>query len=164
LRVPCARRREGSDHIHLFNAVTGGAHLGGTCFERDMQMFSLPGTNSGAVVSAIPANCFTNLQWRRARPITASRIGSLSPSHAAVFITYHPRGFAETRCWHNRALELDPSFRLGRGSAGYLSHIQNVVLGPCRSILNSQEGSSSASSLGIDHRTMVIQTRARWLP
>ena len=136
----------------LIDAVTG-AHIWADRFERDLtDVFALQDEVTVAVVSAIqPKLLQTEIAMAtRRRPENLTAYDFYLRAMQQFYLTTR-EGVAEAIRLAHRALELDPRFGFVAALAG-VCHMNNVVLGyACRSSIRPQ-GSSSASSLGLEHR------------
>ena len=136
----------------LIDAVTG-AHIWADRFERDLtDVFALQDEVTVAVVSAIqPKLLQTEIAMAtRRRPENLTAYDFYLRAMQQFYLATR-EGVAEAIRLAHRALELDPRFGFVAALAG-VCHMHNVLLGYAdRSSIRAQ-GSSSAFSLGIEHR------------
>jgi adenylate cyclase len=131
----------------LIDAVTG-AHIWADRFERDLtDVFGLRDEVTVAVVSAVePKLRQTEIAMAaRQRPKNLTAYDLFLRALQQFYLTTR-EGDAEAIRLAHRALELDPCC-----SGRCLSHAKRH-LGPCRRSSIPPQGSSSTSSLGIEHR------------
>ena len=136
----------------LIDAVTG-AHIWADRFERDLtDIFALQDEVTVAVVSAIqPKLLQTEIAMAtRRRPENLTAYDFYLRALAAVLPSDPRRCGRDDQAGSSR-FGAGPSVRLGRGSGRCLSHAKRPLGLCCRSSIRPQ-GSSSASSLGIEHR------------
>ena len=136
----------------LIDAVTG-AHIWADRFERDLtDIFALQDEVTVAVVSAIqPKLLQTEIAMatrRRPENLTAYDFYLRAMQQ---FYSIDPRRVGRGDKAGSSRFGAGPSVRLGRGSGRCLSHAKRPLGLCCRSSIRPQ-GSSSASSLGIEHR------------
>ena len=136
----------------LIDAVTG-AHIWADRFERDLtDIFALQDEVTVAVVSAIqPKLLQTEIAMatrRRPENLTAY---DFSLRAMQQFYPTTREGFGRGDQAGSSRFGAGPSVRLCRGSGRCLSHAKRHFGLCCRSSIRTQ-GSSSASSLGIEHR------------
>ena len=136
----------------LIDAVTG-AHIWADRFERDLtDVFALQDEVTVAVVSAIqPKLLQTEIAMAtRRRPENLTAYDFYLRAMQQYYLTTR-EGVAEAIRLAHRALELDPRFGLVAALAG-VCHMHNVAFGLCYRSSIRPQGSSSAFSLGIEHR------------
>jgi adenylate cyclase len=136
----------------LIDADTG-AHIWADRFERDLtDIFALQDEVTGAVVSAIRPKLLQaeiGMATRR-RPENLTAYDFYLRAMQQFYLATR-EGLAEALRLARRALELDPRFGLVAALAGNC-HMLNVHFGLCCRSSVRPRGSSSASSLSIEHR------------
>ena len=164
----------------LIDAITG-AHIWADRFERDLtDVFALQDEVTVAVVSAIqPKLLQTEIAMatrRRPENLTAYDYYLRAMQH---FYLVDPRRIGRGDKAGSSRPGTGPSVRLSRGSGGRLSHDKGAFGLCCRSSIRAQ-GSSSASSLGIEPRrwrsrtlaglhyarrswSAIVKARSKWL-
>ena len=136
----------------LIDAVTG-AHIWADRFERDLtDVFALQDEVTVAVVSAIqPKLLQTEIAMAtRRRPENLTAYDFYLRAMPQYYLSTR-EGLAEAIRLAHRALELDPRFGFVAALAG-VCHMHNVLWGYADRSSIRPQGSSSASSLGIEHR------------
>ena len=136
----------------LIDAITG-AHIWADRFERDLtDVFALQDEVTVAVVSAIqPKLLQTEIAMAtRRRPENLTAYDFYLRAMPQFYLATR-EGLAEAIRLAHRALELDPRFGFVAALAG-VCHMNNVLLGYADRSSIRPQGSSSAFSLGIEHR------------
>ena len=136
----------------LIDAVTG-AHIWADRFERDLtDVFALQDEVTVAVVSAIQPKLFqTEIEMAtRRRPENLTAYDFYLRAMQQYYLMTR-EGLAEAIRLAHRALELDPRFGFVAALAG-VCHMQQRRFGLCQRSSVRPQGSSSACSLGIEHR------------